>query len=224
MTVFLWHEILPGQSIYHQLTFSKQYSLLDKSSIIFCVFIALALQKCRSSMQHFSGPYQVNWKSGLSLWRFTGSQCFHGQLLFSYYLTTSSDPFSDMCLFSGIMINRTYWLLLTYLVWLPSQVANLNENISIPAGYNLNLMVSCSPRHTCSSPTARFIISAPEKLWCSKLTILVQIDLSFLLFEVLCSCKLWTAREVRVIVTSLCCHTGVWSSSGCTCGLYWCYC
>lgn len=60
-----------------------------------------------------------------------------------------------------------------------------------------------------------------EKLWRLKSGIWVQIDLSFVLFEVHRSCKLWAAREVRVTDTSLHCHTGVWSSSGCTCDLYW---
>lgn len=58
--------------------------------------------------------------------------CFHGQLLFSYSLTSSSDPSSDTWLFSRIVINGTCCLLFTYWVWLPGQVANLNEQYINP--------------------------------------------------------------------------------------------
>lgn len=83
---------------------------------------------------------------------------------------------------------------------------------SVPLGYSWNLMVVCSPdiRHLQQDLSL-------VKLWCLKLGISVQIEFSFLLFEVLGSCKTWPVKWGQWSSP----YPGVWRSSGATCDLYW---
>lgn len=88
--------------------FLKTTFLAGRIRLIFCVSIALAFQKAEVQCSASVVLSNVSKSQTCSMKVFWVTVCFHGQLLFSYYLTSSSDPLSDTCLFSRMLINRTF--------------------------------------------------------------------------------------------------------------------